>query len=752
MAIDNDPLSPRAEATGSHPLTEVFRFLQVVKLRRNVLLVCLAAAGVLGAIYYLTTPKIYESAAEVLVLQIGSEGLKNQGNSSQRGIQDYMPTYQKILTSDRVLDATIKALPPAYLAELKTVPKEKWIATLRTNLNVGTSRGANILEMRYRSKSPRIAFAMVQSLLASYTRFVNEMHKNNAGDMLESLTREKAMHEQKLQEKERELVQLKRRSEVLFSGKDDMTNVVVSRVVKLNEALVEAQRTTVEARSFLNSVESAIASGGDIQQLLQQAIDTVGDSLMLREMGLGTDDNQVLAYFERQLVDAQADLRNKLAHFGPKHPQVRELEDKIKQTHTYLLQRKQQVAASVRETRESELRPKLSAIARQKFNQAANHEQSIRAEFEREKSLALSLNNQLAQIQIAELDIKRMRSFYDLLLDRIRDVDLGRESGGMRTSVVSEPRLSSIPVAPRMSFIGTVALFCGTAIGLLLIYILDALDDRFRSPEELKLHLRFPILALIAKLDGAGGLGIANVEAFRNPNGLAAEAYRTLRSAISFSAEDTGRLVITSTEPGDGKTTTLANLAVTYAQARKRTLLIDADMRRPGMTAMLELKGQQGLSQILRDDRTIADCAPLNVYAMPLENLDVIPAGPRPGNPAELLQSERFSDLLAWAETQYDQILIDAPPILAVADPAIIGRLVDGCVLVVRPDKNRRRVVIRAGEALVSAGVTVVGMAVNHLGKEMTSDAYSYGYGHGYGHDSHPQTADDEEHQYQRAA
>ena len=207
-----------------------------------------------------------------------------------------------------------------------------------------------------------------------------------------------------------------------------------------------------------------------------------------------------------------------------------------------------------------------------------------------------------------------------------------------------------------------------------------------------------------------------------------------LWSALAFTDGGASRLVVTSTEPGDGKTTISVNLGTAIAQSGKRTLLVDADMRRPGLTPLVNLRGQRGLSTLLRDSAPIADSALRNLAAGFLPNLDVIPSGPRPVNPMELLASDRFSELLAWAETVYDQILIDSPPVLAVSDSAIIGRLVDGVVLTLRPEKNRRRLVVRAVESFPPLGVNVLGLVINHVDAEKNQDYYGYGYGYGYGY------------------
>lgn len=266
-----------------------------------------------------------------------------------------------------------------------------------------------------------------------------------------------------------------------------------------------------------------------------------------------------------------------------------------------------------------------------------------------------------------------------------------------------------------------------------LVYVLDILDDRFRSVEEMQAQLRAPVLAMVRQLKMIGQPGAESLQVHAQPDAAESEAFRTLRTALSLTEPPPSRLVISSAEPGDGKTTVLANLAVSFAQSAKRTLLIDADLRRPGLTGLLDLKGREGLSNLIRGHRDVAELAASCVRPSGIEDLDVLPSGPRPPNPAELLASPRFMDLLAWAEAVYDRVLIDSPPALAASDTAIIGRLVDGVVLVVQPEKNRRRLVMRAAESLTGLKIQLVGVVINRLASP--KDGGYYGYHDGYAYD-----------------
>lgn len=305
-------------------------------------------------------------------------------------------------------------------------------------------------------------------------------------------------------------------------------------------------------------------------------------------------------------------------------------------------------------------------------------------------------------------------------------------NSGLETTPIRFPLVARMAATPKLTLVAAASLFTGLFFGLATIYIIDVLDDRFRSPEELQMQIGVPVLAMVRQMDPTDGSGVDAIHAHVKPNAVETEAFRSLRTSIAFSDGETRRLMVTSSEPSDGKTTVMANLAVAFAQSGKRTLLIDADMRRPGMSTMLEKRGREGLSRVLRDNSPLEDSVAENIVNSVVDGLDFIPSGTRPINPAELLSSDRFSELLAWAETIYDQILVDAPPILAVSDPSIIGRMVDGVVLVIRPDQNRRKMVIRAADSLNCADINLLGIAVNRVSGKNGGDYYGYGYGCGY--------------------
>jgi len=713
-------------------LTRIVRFLHVVRVRKGLLFTSLFVAVLLAGLYYATAPRLYESNSRLYVLQMGSNVL-DEAIESQGGVRENMANYQGVLTSDVVLGEVLQKLPAKHRVDLKDVPRDKWIAAIRKQLGVSAPRRTNLIDVRYRSRDPQAAVAIVNHVVDSYLKLMREIHKSSASEDVEFLTRKREKLDEEMRAINSELIVLKRQMQII-SGPDNQTiNPAAERLQELNKHLIDAMNRTREARSTMQAIREAAARGEDIHQFALQQIEVVGKEVFMRQMGLNPQDSWLDGRTRQQLINDQVAYKNDSAELGPNHPRMQMLAARIWERQKWLAERPAKISSQMIHLAKTRLTPTLLNMSAQKLRYAELREQALRDEFNSESQVVSSFEALMGRIRLLNFDLARKRELAIALATRISRTDLGKERGGLRTKIVSQPKVAKAPVSPRLLVVALVALVGGLGTGLGMIYVLDYFDDRFRSPEELQVQAGLPVLAIVGELPGdSESVGLESVRTFDEPNGSESEAFRTLRTALTFSSEPTTRLVVTSTEPGDGKTTVLVNLAVAFAQSGKRTLVIDADMRRPGLTALMDLRGQQGLSTILRSELPLETATTPNVLTTQLDMLDVIPSGPRPVNPAELLHGTRFSELLAWAESVYDQILIDAPPALAVTDAAIISRQVDGALLVVRPDKNRRRMVVRVTESLAGVGANVLGAVINHVTAEAGQDYYGYGYGYQY--------------------
>jgi len=726
-----------APPSSADSILAVMRFFRVVWHRRTYVVSALVVAGLLGALYYFTANRIYQATAQLLILQSGQEMLSPaMGGATNR--EALIPTYERLFSSTVVLEGAIQELlksPPQMRVDFAGVPREKWAEGLRNRLTASAVRRTNVIEVSYRSREPKAAEAVVHAVVQSYLAFMERNHKNVSAEIVQILEKERTEISQQLDRRQHDMLTVQKKVRDLgISGKQDVVHPAVQRVMRLNEALVKVQQNRLQLEASLAAIRNAVREGADLRQHLNELEPLIGREMMLSGMGLNTKDAEMRSNIERKVMEDQAKLQTLLKHYGDAHPKVLEVAQSIRGAEEYLRNYQSLADQRLSGLDDQRLRPMLVSMVEERLAGLWQHESKLSRQYAQAEEEAVQLNDRMAELRMVEHDLTRLRNLHDGLLARINNIDIGKDQSDLRVAVVSEPKSSGLPVSPRLSLVGMLCLLGGLGVGVALVYVLDVLDDRFRSPEELQEQLRVPVLAMIRQLSLAKTAGLEAIQVHVAPESVESEAFRTLRTTLAFSGQDMERIAITSTEPGDGKTTVISNLAVSYAHAGKRTLLIDCDLRRPGLTKLFELRGSGGVSEILRDNEEIAAMCEARVQATGIEGLDILPCGPKPSNPAELIGGSRLSDLLAWAESHYDQILVDCPPIMAASDAAVVGRLTDSLILVVQPEKNHRRLVLRAVNGLAAIGVQVGGIVANRINSDKGTGYYGYGgYGYGYG-------------------
>ncbi len=723
------------------------RFAGIIRRRKHVVITSVLFFALLGTIYYTLATRKYASTAELLIIQQKQDHLSTVGDHETS--EDTMATHQKLIASPIVLQDAIKQLPPQYRIDLIGEPVHKWVEKLNKNLSARGTRKTNFIDVTYRSKHPEAAAAVVRAIINSYLQFVEEKHRGTAGETLDSLLQKGGELEAKLTEKQNQLQKFGQQVGYLAANNNDkVTEPTIQRALRLNDALLDTQERRLELQATLVSVDSALARGEDINQHLGGMEETVGRQMLLSSLGMSTEDLNVIEDQQKKLLEAQSELNSLTRFYGPNHPQVSNLQNQVAVIQQYLQSYRQNLGQRFGANTNEQLGPVVRQMLEQAVRQSYQKEAQLAASFEEARQEAARHSGDVVQLRMLEREVTRLESQYDLLFEKISTVDMRQEQAPIQATVVREPVPDLVPVSPQLRFVIFACLAGGMAVGTIIVYIQDVLDDRFNSPEELTAQLGVPVLAMVRKLDPLPGIGMETVHTHALPNAVETEAFRTLRTALSLTGTACERLLISSSEPGDGKTTITANLSTAFAQAGKSTLVIDADLRRPGFTTLLNLKGIPGVAEILTSQVPPSESAPSLVYQTEVEGLHVLPVGLRRPNPAEMLSSQAFVELLAWADSVYDRVIVDCPPILAVSDAQIVGQLVDGAILVVRPEKNHRRAVIRAVESFQSAGCRVLGVVANALSMDSQSYGYGgYGYGYGYGY-SYGQEEEEQEDDY----
>lgn len=735
----------------------LMHFIRIVRYRKGVVITSVVAALMLGALYHTTATRYYQSRAGILVMQTGHDVLTTR-LTPEGARQGLMPTYERILRGSNVLESAVNRLRPQDRVDLVDVPREKWADTIKSHLTVITVRNSNVIEVIYQSKSPYAAKAVVQAIVDSYLDYMKEINSKAGVAILEVLIQDREKTAKDLATIQREARRLKEHVlDLGLRGEGGAVNhPTVKAAVALKEELIEIKKKRAETQGMLVAVEEAIRTGGDLKQFVLAIEEEVGRQFLMSALGLSAHDATVHARMQESLLKDQSKLESLQVGLGDNNPQVQELFNRIHMTQGFLANYQRAINQKLDSLQNEQLGPMLVQLLREQVNIAVGYESKLAVDFEAAVAEASQLVGKLDYLDDLDRTETRLNDQLNDLIDKIISVEQIAQQGNIRTSVTDDPQVILSQVWPRIILVGPFSLIVGLAFGVAAVSVLDVLDDRFRSPEELRLQLAVPLLAMVKKLNGSSatrsgcpGLADSGLDAIQmhvDPDAVESEAFRTLRTAIAFSRPETGRIVISSTEPGDGKTTVLSNLAVAYARAGKRTLMIDADMRRPGLTRLLQLRGEDGLTQVLQSTESVAELARRFTRPSGVDGLDVLPSGPRQVNPAELLAGPRLAELLAWAETTYDQILIDAPPAGAAADASMIAANTDGLVLVIRPDKNRRQNVVRAVEGFRSIGVEPLGIVVNGQITDGDKGYYAYADGYNYGYTvEDPEDWDDSE-------
>lgn len=319
----------------------------------------------------------------------------------------------------------------------------------------------------------------------------------------------------------------------------------------------------------------------------------------------------------------------------------------------------------------------------------------------------------------------RYQTTYSNLSKSLEDLRLAEAQTTDNITLTTPAQAASSPIRPRVLFNTLLALMVGALIGLGIAFLIEYLDDTVKTPDHVRDLTGLATLGNVIHLEGASP--DQRMVTHMAPKSLGAEAYRVLRTNLQFSALDKplATLVVTSAAPGEGKSTTISNLAAVMAQSDKRVILVDADLRRPSLHKLLKLPNNVGLSTALLDKRRDPE-AYLQDTDVP--NLRVMTTGPIPPNPAEMLNSARMHEMIELLKNEADVVLFDTPPVLAVADTSILASQVDGTLLVTWAGRTRGELLAQAVERLQSLGIQPLGVVLNKLTQRRGGYYYSNYY------------------------
>ncbi|BAY33769.1 lipopolysaccharide biosynthesis [Nostoc carneum NIES-2107] len=704
---------------------DVQQYWTVLKRRWPVTTVVIGSVFGLTCLFTFLQKPVYESQAKLLFnKQNGVSSLT--GLSSQVGelsgltnLSNPVDTEAEVIRSNPIVLKTITSLNLKDKSG-KPLTIEKFLKLLKLK----TIRGTDVMQLSYRSTNPQEAASVINSLMNYYLESNVRTNRAEARSAREFLNRQLPEVEKRVLKAEMALRRFKEKNRVV--ALDVEAKVGVEGLKDLLEEITKAQANLVDANTRTQALQNQIALN------TQQAVEL---STLSQSPGV----QQVLTDYQK----TQDELAVARTRFSDEHPLVINLDKKATALRSQLEGRVSKIVGTSESVPEQNLQiGQLKQILSQDLVKAeverlalAKRVAELRQAYlinQRRLDILPRLEQQQLQLQ-RQLQVARVT--YEQLLKQLQEVEVIENQNIGNARVISQALVPDKAISPIIPLNLALGGFMGIMLGLGTALILEAMDNSLKTIEEVKRLLGYPLLGTIPlaeKVKDSDGEEGAELPVLNNPYSAESAAFEMLQANLGFSISDKTLKVIalSSSIPGEGKSFVAANLAVAAAQTGRRVLLVDADMRRPRQHKIWEQSNLIGLSNILVNQAELQ-----TTTKEALMTLDLITAGTIPPNAAALLESKRMAALIQEATSNYDFVIIDAPPLTAVADAQILGKLVDGILLVVRPGVVDSAAAAATQTLLRQSGQRVLGMVVNGVTAGSSYGGYySKGYYHQNGH------------------
>lgn len=707
-----------APTTATMPL--IRQYLRLAHRWRAVILGTTLAAVVLGLIVTLLMTPQYTATTTIEIARESSRVTKFEGVDREENIadQEFYQTQYGLLKSktlaERVTmrlrlvddpnfyrmfhvkqtDSAFAMINSRYIA--KGRPTRQRIAgeVLLKQVSIVPTRLSRLVDINFTSPEPALSANVANAWAEAFiqTNLERKVQATSYGRNL--LQRELAQAKARLDESQRQLVAYASAQRIINlpaqSGAEGGTaerSIVADDLAALNSALAQATAERIQAEARYRE------SGGP-----------GASSEALR--------NQAINALRQRRAELSAEYQRLMTQFEPGYAPARALQSQIDQLDRSISREEARVTGSIKAD----------------YLQAQARESALRGRVESLKSDYLDLRNRSIQYNIFQQEVDTNRALYDGLLQRFKEIGVAGGVGINNISVVDDADEPQKPSSPRLLLNLLVALFAGLGLGIGIAFTLDQLDETIGDPADLERHFGIPALGAVPMIDD-----VSPEEALIDRKSALVEAYLAIQTSLSF-VTDHGMprsLVVTSTRPAEGKSSTALALATVLARGGRKVVLIDADMRSPSVHLLIGSRHDIGLSNFLAG----SDDYEAMVMPVPDFGFDAITAGPLPPNAAELLGSNRLSMLVERLLHHYDHVIVDAPPVMGLADAPLIASRVEGVVYAVESHNSKVTIVKTALGRLAAANAHIFGGVLTKFEAKRASYGYWYGYGYGYGYD-----------------
>jgi capsular exopolysaccharide synthesis family protein len=737
MTATTTVADPTPETATPSPLRSLMNVWAIAVQHKSLVALGIAVALALGGLAYFQTPPVFQSYAQVLVVRkrpdipIQTTDSMRGGMSGSYAYEDYLPTHVILIQSAEVLERAATKIDPRTL---NVPPVDMDVqSVLRPGLSVSREKEkdsiqgpTNILRISMRSSSPTDCKRLVEAVIEGYSGFLSDTYKSMNDDTLKIIREYRNIMEKDLVLRREEYDKLIRENfdnSLALQSKDGL-RLTIERLGQLQRRNQEIKMRQSEIDGRLKLIAKAKEEKRDSAYIL--------GALQNLESSRSSGAQMAFVSLETMLLELVSKRHAEVINKGANHPDVASLDRRIEIYSSYLRQ-------YGRGKDNDKIDPLEAQIELMKVEQMAND--LILSEQEpmllAEKKAADRLANFMTLEEAAKKKVEEIEKVRDLVAQKWQTIDFTKNDDGFKAQVITSP-IAGAKVAPSLVMYAILSTLAGVGLGFGLAYLADFTDKSFRSPQEIQQRLGLTVIGHIPYIpesktgDAASHEHVAPaLVAFHAPKSPEAEAFRGVRTSLYFSTQGRGHQVVQVTSPGmgDGKSTLIANLAISIAQTGRKTVLIDADFRRPRVHKLFpSISREVGMASVMSGDATLEQAIRPTI----IPNLSLLPCGPRPANPAELLTAPRFQELLGEIRNRFDFVLIDTPPVLLVSDPCVVAPRVDGVILVIRLNKNNRPTAERAAEVLSGLGANMLGIMVNDSD---SGSQYGYGYNkYGYGY------------------
>lgn len=686
---------------------------------------------VLTTFYAMGLPKVYEAVA---VMEYDPSPPRPLGSDVEDVAdpignywmsREWYATQNKVIASRAVTEVVVRKLglhrdrgfmnlPEGQ--DINQVTVEAAAGVLQSKIEVEQPEETRLVRVKVRDGDPGHAALLANTIVDAYIEKLGKDRMGSTVNALDWLSGQLDNLKGELESSEMALYKFKDQHKALSMSLEDQRNLVAQDIQRFSEALTNTRMLRIETATKLEGLREA------------------NQENPLQVHNRWVDENQNIAPLRAEYKARLAEREELATRLGPEHPQMKALDATM---------------AAIKQQIRSEI-DGLIKSAENDLREVQAREKKLGQELGRAKSAGMALSRDEIEYRKLSREQKNTENLYGILLERTTETDLTRLLHVSHVKPVERAVKPAAPVSPNIRMYLVSGILLGLFLGVGLVLLITRIDTKVRTAEEIE-TTGVTVLGILPAIGPGEGKNAhkrgrrgkrrgkrkgmssdkpppeRDLAVHTHPKSSVAECCRTIRTNITFMTTDQPlrTLMVTSPNPLEGKTTVAISLAIVMAQSGKRVLLVDTDLRRPRIHHAFGLPSAVGVTSVIVEQCSLQEA----VHKSDVPNLDVLPCGPTPPNPSEILQTAKFSEVLQQAGEMYDQVVFDSPPLGAVTDAAVLAPQVAGVVLVVQGGSTSREGVRSAVKQLSGVGANLLGAVFN--GMDLSNGRYGYGYGYG---------------------